>query len=48
MRTDQGRSAKKSFEGETEGSRRQGRPRLRWLEDIEKNLWEIKVKRLRR
>ena len=22
-----------------------GRPRLRWLEDVEKDLWEMKVKR---
>jgi hypothetical protein len=26
------------------GSRKKERPRLRWLEDAEKNLWEIKVK----
>jgi len=29
------------------GSRRKGRPRLRWLENIEKNLWEINFKRWR-
>jgi hypothetical protein len=33
------------LEREMEGRRRKGRPSLRWLEDIEKNLWEIKVKR---
>jgi len=30
-----------------EGSRRSGRHRLRWLEDVEKCVWEIKVKRWR-
>jgi len=30
-----------------EGSRRRGRCRLRWLEDAEKDLREMKVKRLR-
>lgn len=30
-----------------EGIRRRGRPRLRWLEDIEKNLREMKFKRWR-
>jgi hypothetical protein len=29
-----------------EGGRR-GRPRLRWLEDVEKVLWEMKFKRWR-
>jgi hypothetical protein len=31
-----GRIVKKTFEGKPEGSRRTGRPRLRWLEDVEK------------
>ena len=39
------RAVKKIFESKLEGSRRKERPRLRWLEDIEKNLWEMKVKR---
>jgi hypothetical protein len=30
-----------------EGSRRRQRPRLRWLEDVEKGVWEIKFKRWR-
>jgi len=33
----------KIFERKPEGSRR-GRPSLRWLEDVEKDLWETKVK----
>jgi len=41
---DQGRRAKKIFECKPEGSRRMGRPRLRWMEDVEKDLWETKVK----
>jgi hypothetical protein len=32
-----GRIVKKTFEGKPEGSRRTGRPRLRWLEDVEKS-----------
>jgi hypothetical protein len=46
-RMDQGRTVKKVFEGKAEGSRRRGRPRLRWLEDVEKDLWEMEVKRWR-
>jgi hypothetical protein len=42
---DQGRTVKKMFESKPEGSRRRGRPRLRWLEDVEKDLHEMKVKR---
>jgi hypothetical protein len=48
VRTDQGRTVKKIFESVPKGSRRKGRPRLRWLEDIEKDLREIKVKRWRK
>ena len=47
VRMDQGRTVKKIFESKPEGSRRRGRPRLRWLEDVEKDLWEMKVKRWR-
>jgi hypothetical protein len=43
---DQRRRVKKIFEGKQEGSRRRGRSSLRWLEDVEKVLWEIKFKRL--
>jgi hypothetical protein len=40
---DQRRRAKKILEG----SRRKKRPRLRWLEGVEKDLREMRVKRLR-
>jgi len=42
---DQERTAKKIFESKPEGNRRMGRPRMRWLEDGEKDLREMKVKR---
>ena len=45
MVMDQGRTVKKTFESKLEGSRRTGKPRLRWLEEVEKDLREIKVKR---
>jgi hypothetical protein len=48
VRIDQGRAAKKIFESKLEGSRRSGRPRMRWLEDVQKVLGEMKVKRWRR
>jgi hypothetical protein len=44
---DQGRTVKKILESKPEGSRRRGRPRMRCLEDVEKDLREIKVKRWR-
>ena len=37
-RMDQGRTVKKIFESKPEGSRIRGRPRLRWLEVMEKDL----------
>jgi hypothetical protein len=43
---DQGRTDK-IFESKTAGSIRRGRPRLRWLEDVEKDLWEKKAQRRR-
>jgi hypothetical protein len=43
---DQERTVKKIFESKPEGSRR-GRPRLRWLENVERGLYERKVKRWR-
>ena len=44
---DHGRVVKKIFESKPEGRRRMRRHRLRWLEDIEKDLREMKVKRWR-
>jgi hypothetical protein len=46
VRMHQGRIFKKVFGSKPEGSR-SGRPRLRCLEDVEKYLREMKVKRLR-
>lgn len=40
---DQGREVIKVLESKLSGSRR-GRPRLRWLQDAEKDLQEMKVK----
>jgi hypothetical protein len=37
----------KVFESKQERSRRRGRPRLRWLEDVKKDLLEKNVKRWR-
>jgi hypothetical protein len=37
---DQGKTVKKVFVSKPEGRRR---GRLRWLEDVEKDLWEMKV-----
>ena len=47
VRMNQRRAVKKIFESKLEGSRRKERPRLRWLEDAEKDLWEMKVERWR-
>jgi hypothetical protein len=47
-RMDQGRTVKKIFESKPAESRRRGNPRLRWLEDEEKDLWETKVRRWRK
>ena len=41
---DHGRTVKKIFESKPKGSRRRGRPRLRWLDDVEKDLREMKVR----
>jgi hypothetical protein len=47
LRMDQGRTVK-ILESKPEGSRRWGRPRMRWLEGVEKDLREMKVKRRRK
>jgi hypothetical protein len=46
-RMDQGRTVKEVSESKAEGSRRRVRPRLRWMEDVQKDLRETKVKRWR-
>jgi len=40
---DHGRAVKKVFKCKPEGRRRMGRSRLRLLQDVEKDLWEMKV-----
>ena len=47
IRMDQGRRDKKTFETKSEESRRTGRLRQRWLEDLREDLRETKVKRWR-
>jgi hypothetical protein len=47
IRIDKGSTVKKIFVSKLKGSRRRGRPRLRWIEDIEKSLREMRVKRWR-
>jgi hypothetical protein len=44
VRMDQGRTVKEIFESKRERSRRRGRPRLRWLEDVGEDLREMKVR----
>jgi len=46
VRMVQGRIVKKVFGSKLEGNRRSGRPKPRWLEDVETYLREKKVKRL--
>jgi hypothetical protein len=45
VRMNEGRRVKKIFGSKPEGSKRRGRPRLRWLEEEEKDLWKMKSKR---
>jgi hypothetical protein len=47
VRRDQGWTVKIIFESKLEGSRRMRRPKLRWLENVQKDIWEMKVKRRR-
>jgi len=42
-RMGQGRTVTEDFESTSEGRRRMGRPSLRWLEDVEKNLREMNM-----
>ena len=39
------RSLKKIFEGKLDGRRDRGRPRLRWIDDVEDDLRKLGVKR---
>jgi hypothetical protein len=41
---DHGRVVKRIYDSKQEGRRRMGRPRLRWLEDVQKDLQEMKAK----
>jgi hypothetical protein len=41
------RSVKKIFEGQLERRRDRGRPRLRWIKDVEDDLRKLGVKRWR-
>ena len=38
------RSVKKTFEGKLEGRRGRGRPRLRWINDVENDLRKLGLK----
>jgi hypothetical protein len=48
IRMNEARIVKKIFEGNLEGRRGRGRPRLRWLNDVEDDLRMLGVKRWRR
>ena len=45
VRMNHGRVVKNILERKPKGRRRMGRPSLRWLVDVEKDLWKMKVER---
>jgi hypothetical protein len=47
IRMNETRAVKKVFEGKFEGRRGRGRPRLRWINDVEDDLRKLDVKRWR-
>jgi hypothetical protein len=47
IRMNKTRSVKEIFEGKLEGRRGKGRPRLRWINDVEDDLRKLGVKRWR-
>ena len=47
IRMNESRSVEKMFEGKLEGRRGRGRPRLRWIDNVEDDLRKLGVKRWR-